>query len=181
MTASDPNRPVAHAAQKGPSMTKYPLFFCIFFVAGCVKPQDRNLFIVPEDYRGPLLVVLVEGIEQAYRRQDLQNVYTFPDSGVLCVASFENFTKGFRGNHARYASGIPIPTGDGADYQDDRFEMRMQKWSVTTSTEDGVETKVSDPEILFAIGSSDDIQDIEQSWLAEEPRFRRDLCVEDNL
>lgn len=159
-------------------MTKYLLFLCLFVIAGCAKPQDRNLFLVPDNYRGPLLIVLVDGVDEAYQRQDLQNVYTFPASGVLCVASFGNFSDGFRGNRARYASGTPIPNGDGTGYQDDRFEMRKLRWSVTTSAENGTETQLSDPEILLAIGSWDEIEKIEQQWLAEEPRFRRDLCAE---
>jgi hypothetical protein len=45
----------------------------------------------------------------------------------------------------------------------------------------GVETQLSDPEILFTIGKPDEIRDIEQSWLAEEPRIRRDLGADANL
>ncbi len=151
------------------------------FLASCQFPQNSNLLVVPENYSGPLLVVLVAGTERSYQRQGTQNVYTFPESGVLCVASFGNFTKGFRENDAQYTSGKSIPKGDGSDYEDDRFEMRMQKWSVSHSTADGVETILSDPEILFAIGSSEEIRKIETDWLTEEPRFRRQYCRDNDF
>jgi hypothetical protein len=151
----------------------------MLILVGCVKQQSSNLYVIPDGYRGPLLVILVEGVDQAFERQGLKNIYTFPESGVLCVASFDNF-EGLRQHDAMYSSGRPIPGGDETDYIDDRFELLKLRWSKTLTSADGVTTTLSDPEILMGIGSAKELREIDSAWDDEDPIFRRDQCGDVN-
>jgi hypothetical protein len=158
-------------------MAKFLIILCSLFLVSCQYPRHENLFILPEGFEGPILIILVDGSAQSFRKTGDQNVYQFPESGVLCVASFDNFTRGWGITYAQYDSGIPIPLADDTSFDDKRFAMLVQRWSSSLITADGTETALSDPEILFAIGSSEDILSIRKTWSAEEPRFKRDYCA----
>jgi hypothetical protein len=124
-----------------------------------------------------LLVLLPEG-ERAYEFAGGRYVYEFPQSGILCVASFDPFVapQSFR-LHARYRDGTTIPLASDAGFSDIRVAALGQRWSVTTSTGvDGPKDYLSDPEYLFAIGNSDQIDSIYEAWQGEKPRFRREYC-----
>ena len=143
---------------------------------GCEFQTHENLFIVPNGYKGPLVVILVEGREPAFERVQAKNVYRFSSSGVLCVASFRNFTHGWGITRAAYANGTSIPLPEEEEFRDTRFSPSLQKWSALLSDAEGNTTVLSDPELLFVIGDSDDLQEITESWSSEEPRFKRELC-----
>ena len=176
-TANDPQRTDARKSILD-VMAKHLFYLCSLALVGCQYPRHENIFVVPDNFAGPLLVVLVEGSKQAFKRIEDRNKYEFPESGVICVASFDNFTKGWGITRAQYENGIAIAMADNSEFDEDRFGMINQQWSVTHITADGVETTLSDPEILFAIGSSDEMRLIKESWLTEEPHFRRHHCTD---
>jgi hypothetical protein len=145
-------------------------------IGACQRSVVENVFILPDNYSGPLLLISVPGSGQVHETKDGRYVYEFSDKGVLCVRSFDSFMPRFR-LHVQYKDGSPIPQADNTNFSDNRAASLGQKWSATTSTGvDGPKTDLSDPEFLFAVGNSDQIHSIQEAWLDETPRFKRDYC-----
>jgi hypothetical protein len=159
-------------------MANFLPILCTLFLVSCQYPRHENRFIVSDGYVGPVLLILVDGSAQVFRGTGKQNVYEIPENGVLCVASFDNFTKGFGITRAQYRNGVSIPLADNTPFNDNRFEILIQRWSSSLLTSDGTKTILSDPEILFAIGNSEDISRIRKTWSAEKPQFKRDFCAD---
>jgi len=159
-------------------MTKSLICLLVFGLAGCQYPKHENVFVLPNGYVGPLLVILVEGSPQAYVKHEHVNTYTFPKSGVICVATFDNFTKGWGVTNAEYADGTAIRSSYGPAFDDIGFEVIGLSGSSSRSFADGSEEILSDPEIFAVVGSFAEIRSASLAWSgsAEKPKFRRDLC-----
>ncbi len=109
------------------------VYMCIILVGACRGSVVEIVFIVPDNYTGPLLLVLVPNSGPVHETKDGRNVYRFSDTGILCVQSFDTFKPRFR-LHMQYEDGTLIPQADGTDFSDIRALSLGQKWSVTTST-----------------------------------------------
>ncbi|MDJ0758432.1 MAG: hypothetical protein QNJ19_03495 [Woeseiaceae bacterium] len=154
------------------------LLFVVLLPAGCELRVHENLFIIPNGYTGPVELILIDGADAAYSVIDNRNVYVIPASGVLCVASFKNFTSGWGITHARYEDSSEIPLAPDDQFDDVRFGPLLQRWSATLSHAGRRTEVLSDPELLFYIGNSIEMSEARESWSKLEPVFRREFCAE---
>lgn len=134
------------------------------------------MFVVKNGYEGPIVLILLEEATTAFIKEDGRNVYKIPRSGTLCVRSFRNFTHGWGTTKAIYENGSEIPQATPGNFDDRRFDVLLQKWSSSRSDASGITELMSDPEILFFIGNSEEMSAYRVAWAAEEPSYKRHLC-----
>ncbi|MEM6639525.1 MAG: hypothetical protein AAF610_06450, partial [Pseudomonadota bacterium] len=142
-------------------------------LVGCGDEQRTDLFILPDGYEGPVVLLLWDEVDTAYRKEDGKNIYVIPRSGILCVRSFKNFTHGLGVTEAMYGNGTLIPAATAGNFDDKRFSALLQRWSTVTSDANGNSEALSDPEILFFVGSYEETDSFREKWIAEEPSFKR--------
>lgn len=151
-------------------------------LVGCEFGNHESVFVVPDGYRGRLVLVIMRGFSEDYERDGDRYIYRFPDSGVLCIGRAKHIINTLDRNAARYANGteitmVRVESIETIDFDDVRMGYIGSTELGSSTTANGINESVNHTELWFGVGTSDDFRKAQKGVWSGEVEHATRHCV----